>query len=152
MAQQSVRRDRKNQGFPLCHEHAVVPVRVVPYGPAASGAASEAGQMAASNYVQNTSIYRLRLLGRPQMKSGHVKFVPRSALRDPIEQVSTFPAHGVASRGFVAKMLLPINLRQCHEQPDHKDFQADADRTGQIVLEHASHARFLDPLRGNSVD
>lgn len=54
MAQQSARRGRKNQGFPLCREHAVgdvVPVRELPYGPAASDAASEAGQMAASDYV-----------------------------------------------------------------------------------------------------
>ena len=74
MAQQSARRGRKNQGFPLCHEHAVgdvVPVRELPYGPAASGAASEAGQMAASDYVPDPRIYRLRLLGRPQMESGH---------------------------------------------------------------------------------
>jgi len=37
MAQQSARRDRKNQGFPPCHEHAlgeVVPVRELPHGPA----------------------------------------------------------------------------------------------------------------------
>lgn len=42
MAQQSARRGRKNQGFPLCREHAVgdvVPVRELPYGPAASDAA-----------------------------------------------------------------------------------------------------------------
>lgn len=54
MAQQSARRGRKNQGFPLCREHAVgdvVPVRELPYGPAASDAASEAGQMAPSDYV-----------------------------------------------------------------------------------------------------
>ena len=54
MAQQSARRGRKNQGFPLCREHAVgdvVPVRELPYGPAASDAASEAGQMAAPDYV-----------------------------------------------------------------------------------------------------
>ena len=59
MAQQSARRGRKNQGFPLCHEHAVgdvVPVRELPYGPAASSAASEAGQMAASDYVQTSKI------------------------------------------------------------------------------------------------
>ena len=44
MAQQSARRGRKNQGFPLCREHAVgdvVPVRELPYGPAASDAASQ---------------------------------------------------------------------------------------------------------------
>ena len=38
MAQQSARRGRKNQGFPPCREHAVgdmVPVRELPYGPAA---------------------------------------------------------------------------------------------------------------------
>ena len=54
MAQQSARRGRKNQGFPPCREHDVgdmVPVRELPYGPAASDAASEAGQMAASDHV-----------------------------------------------------------------------------------------------------
>ena len=54
MAQQSARRGRKSRDFPLCHERAVggvVPVRELPYGPAASGAASEAGQMAASDYA-----------------------------------------------------------------------------------------------------
>lgn len=53
MAQQSVT-GPDNQGFPLCQEHAVGdmdPVRELPYGPAASGAASEAGQMAASDNV-----------------------------------------------------------------------------------------------------
>lgn len=52
MAPQSAKRDRKNQGFPLCHEHAVgdvVPVRELPYGPAARQH-QQAGQMAASDY------------------------------------------------------------------------------------------------------
>lgn len=52
MAPQSARRDRKNQGFPMCHEHAVgdvVPVRELPYGPAARPH-QQAGQMAASDY------------------------------------------------------------------------------------------------------
>jgi hypothetical protein len=58
MAQQSVT-GSENQGFPLCYEHAVGdmdPVRELPYGPAASGAASEAGQMAASDDVLNLKI------------------------------------------------------------------------------------------------
>jgi hypothetical protein len=42
------------------------PVRELPYGPVASGAASEAGQMAASDYGP-TFKNRLRLTGRPQM-------------------------------------------------------------------------------------
>jgi hypothetical protein len=59
MAQQSARRGRKNQGFPPCREHAagdVVPVRELPYGPAASMAATKAGQMAASDYVPHLKI------------------------------------------------------------------------------------------------
>jgi len=34
----------------------MVPVRELPYGPAASDAASKAGQMAASDYVSNIQI------------------------------------------------------------------------------------------------
>ena len=52
MAPQSARWDRKNQGFPMCHEHAVgdvVPIRELPYGPAARPH-QQAGQMAASDY------------------------------------------------------------------------------------------------------
>jgi hypothetical protein len=55
----------------VLNQHAtgdVVPVRELPYGPAAIIAASEAGQMAASDYVP-TSKYHLRYSGRPQMGS-----------------------------------------------------------------------------------
>lgn len=41
----------------MLHQHAsgdVVPIRELPYGPAAIIAASEAGQMAASDYAPNT--------------------------------------------------------------------------------------------------
>lgn len=56
----------------MLHQHAtgdVVPVRELPYGPAAIIAASEAGQMAASDYVP-TFRYHLRYSGRPQMVRG----------------------------------------------------------------------------------
>jgi hypothetical protein len=49
------------------------PVRELPYGPAASGAALEAGQMVASDYVQS-SRNRFRLTGRPQMDCGPSAF------------------------------------------------------------------------------
>lgn len=52
------------------------PVCELPYGPAASGAASEAGQMAASDHVLKPSRNRLRLTGRPQMESGWSAFGP----------------------------------------------------------------------------
>lgn len=57
MAQQSVRRGRKNQGFPPCYPSTLMgdldPVRELPYGLAALIiAASEAGQMAASDNCQ----------------------------------------------------------------------------------------------------
>ena len=58
MAQQSARRDRENQGFPPCFEHALGdldPVRELPYRPAALAAASKAGQMAASDYASRQS-------------------------------------------------------------------------------------------------
>jgi hypothetical protein len=52
MAQQSVRRGRKNQGFPPCYPSTLTgPVRELPYRLAALIiAASEAGQMAASDH------------------------------------------------------------------------------------------------------
>jgi hypothetical protein len=56
----------------VLHQHAmgdVVPVRELPYGPAAIIAAPEAGQMAASDYVP-TPKYHLRYSGRPQMVRG----------------------------------------------------------------------------------
>ena len=76
MAQQSARRGRKNQGFPPCF---ISTLRVMwfrsansPYGPAAIIAASEAGQMAASDYAPNTPNYRLRCSGRPQMQMASI--------------------------------------------------------------------------------
>ncbi len=72
MAQQSARRGRKNQGFPPCHEHAVrdmVPVRELPYGPAASRCIT--GRTDSSiRLLAKPSRYRLRSKGRPQMESG----------------------------------------------------------------------------------
>jgi hypothetical protein len=44
----------------------LVPVRELPYEPAAYIAASEAGQMAASDYVPILFKNRLHLAGRPQ--------------------------------------------------------------------------------------
>lgn len=43
------------------------PVRELPYWPAAMALLIEAGQMTASDYVQNTPIYCLHPKGRPQM-------------------------------------------------------------------------------------
>ena len=58
MAPQSARRGRKNQCFPPCYSSTLMgdldPVRELPYGLAAYIiAASEAGQMAASDQVSN---------------------------------------------------------------------------------------------------
>jgi hypothetical protein len=77
MAPQSARRDRKNQGFPPCHPSTLVgdldPIRELPYGLAALIiAASEAGQMAASDQVSDKPKNRLRSGGRPQMECGHL--------------------------------------------------------------------------------
>src|SRR5262249_17461269 len=56
MAQQSARRGRDNQGFPLCFEHALGdmgPVRELPYRPAAVFLPHQkAGQMTASDHAQ----------------------------------------------------------------------------------------------------
>jgi len=75
MAPQSARRDRKNQGFPPCLISTLMgdldPVRELPYGLAALiTAASEAGQMAASDQVSDQPKNHLRSGGRPQMESG----------------------------------------------------------------------------------
>ncbi len=71
MAQQSARRGRKNQSFPPCHEHAfgdVVPVRELPYGPAAHRCIT--GRTDGSiRLCIRTSKYRLQPKGRPQMGS-----------------------------------------------------------------------------------
>ena len=73
MAQQSARRGWKNQVYSSCLEHAFMiwsPVCELPYGPRSFIAApSEAGQMAASDYVPNFSKNRLHLAGRPQMST-----------------------------------------------------------------------------------
>ena len=76
MAQQSARRGRDNQGFPLCFEHAtgdLDPVRELPYRPAAVFLPhSKAGQMTASDHApQRPQRFPLRKGGRPQMESGH---------------------------------------------------------------------------------
>jgi len=76
MAPQSARRDRKNQGFPPCLISTLMgdldPVRELPYGLAALiTAASEAGQMAASDQVSDQPKNHLRSGGRPQMESRH---------------------------------------------------------------------------------
>ena len=75
MAQQSVRRGRKNQGFPPCFTSTL---RVMWFRSAnshtgsqhSSTAASEAGQMAASDQRARHSRNYLRRRGRPQMESG----------------------------------------------------------------------------------
>jgi hypothetical protein len=73
MAQQSARRGRKNQVYSSCLEHAFMiwsPVCELPYGPRSFiAASSEAGQMAASDYVPNFLKNRLHLAGRPQMST-----------------------------------------------------------------------------------
>jgi len=73
MAQQSARRGRKNQVYSSCLEHAFMiwsPVCELPYGPRSFiAASSEAGQMAASDYVPNFLKNRLHLAGRPQMSN-----------------------------------------------------------------------------------
>src|SRR6187455_245581 len=72
MAQQSARRGRKNQVYSSCLEHAFMiwsPVCELPYGPCSFTAASEAGQMAASDYVPISFKNRLHLAGRPQMST-----------------------------------------------------------------------------------
>jgi hypothetical protein len=47
----------------------LVPVRELPYGPAAPSLKSEAGQMAASDYMPIFFKNRLHLAGRPQMSA-----------------------------------------------------------------------------------
>ena len=84
MAQQSARRGRDNQGFPLCFEHAsgdLDPVRELPYRPAAvSSCRIEAGQMTASDHAQQRSQrFPLRERGRPQMESRHSHQIPPGA-------------------------------------------------------------------------
>jgi len=83
MAQQSARRGRKNQVYSSCLEHAFMiwsPVCELPYGPRSFiAASSEAGQMAASDYVPNFFKNRLHLAGRPQMSThpeAHARFNP----------------------------------------------------------------------------
>ena len=83
MAQQSARRGRKNQVYSSCLEHAFMiwsPVCELPYGPCSfTAASSEAGQMAASDYVPIFFKNRLHLAGRPQMSTR-----PRSTKLSPV--------------------------------------------------------------------
>ena len=57
------------------------PVRELPYGTAASGAASEAGQMAATDHVQSFK-KPLAPYGRPQMGRGQFAFGHRTKKAD----------------------------------------------------------------------
>ena len=89
MAQQSARRGRKNQVYSSCLEHVFMiwsPVCELPYGPCSFTAASEAGQMAASDYVPIFFKNRLHLAGRPQMSTRpsqrHPDFIVHSAAVD----------------------------------------------------------------------
>ena len=90
MAQQSARRDRKNQCFPPCHQHAlgeVVPVCDLQYGPAAYLCIK--GRTDGSIRLRvRTATYRLQPKGRPQMISR------RSALK---QQVNTSPIRSYLS-------------------------------------------------------
>src|SRR6188472_589415 len=87
MTQQSARRGRKNQMYSSCREHAFMiwsPVCELPYGPRSFiAASSEAGQMAASDYVPNFFKNRLHLAGRPQMSTrsslGNAQSNPRES-------------------------------------------------------------------------
>src|SRR6187399_1997976 len=91
MAQQSARRGRKNQVYSSCLEHAFMiwsPVCELPYGPCSFTAASEAGQMAASDYVPISFKNRLHLAGRPQMSTR-----PSTTLAD-------FDRHGIPKSVF----------------------------------------------------
>src|SRR5262245_13213674 len=73
MAQQSARRGRKYQVYSSCREHAFMiwsQLCELPSGPRTFiAASSEAGQMAASDYVPNFFKNRLHLAGRPQMSA-----------------------------------------------------------------------------------
>ena len=72
MAQQSARRGRKNQLDSSCPEHAfMIWFRSANShtGPQLHRCTSEAGQMAASDYVPMLFKNRLHLAGRPQMSS-----------------------------------------------------------------------------------
>src|SRR6516225_7080340 len=76
MAQQSARRGWDNQGFPLCFEHATGDLDPVRETPIQAGgclpAASEAGQMTASDHAQQRpQRFPLPERGRPQMESDH---------------------------------------------------------------------------------
>ena len=90
MAQQSARRGRKNQVYSSCLEHAFMiwsPVCELPYGPRSFiAASSEAGQMAASDYVPNFFKNRLHLAGRPQMSTRpNLVFSVRALRNDPMQ-------------------------------------------------------------------
>jgi hypothetical protein len=112
------RRDgSENQGFGVCHEHAVGdmdPIRELPYGPAASGAASEAGQMAASDTC-NPSKYRFSLAGRPQIGSGlaaYIMFLAKGDITLPAVHEAPIAGHQrVRRRHLIA---VPTRYRQPH--------------------------------------
>ena len=75
MAQQSVRRGRKNQGFPQCLGHALGdldPARELPYRPAATRVRIR-GRTDGSIRLRAKTILKFSLTGRgrPQMESGH---------------------------------------------------------------------------------
>src|SRR5215216_7101642 len=71
MAQQSARQGRKNQMYSSCLEHAfMIWFRSAnSHTGRSSIAASEAGQMAASDYAPVFFKNRLHLVGRPQMST-----------------------------------------------------------------------------------
>jgi len=66
MAQQSARQGWENQGFPQCFKHALGDLdlaRELPYRPAADYRASQAGQMAASDYWRPGRVAELVEIG-----------------------------------------------------------------------------------------
>jgi len=91
MAQQSARRGRKNQVYSSCLEHAFMiwsPVCELPYGPRSFiAASSEAGQMAASDYVPNFFKNRLHLAGRPQMLARKPRMLVTVALANKMARI-----------------------------------------------------------------
>ena len=85
MAQQSARRGRKNQMDSSCLEHALMiwfQSANSHTGPQLHIAASEAGQMAASDYVPMLVNNRLHLAGRPQM-SPRPRTPPNQKIPEP---------------------------------------------------------------------
>ena len=102
MAQQSARRGWDNQGFPLCFEHATGDLDPVRETPIQAGgclpAASEAGQMTASDHAQQRpQRFPLPERGRPQMGSG---------LSAPVQELR-YASHARALVIFEAAALSP---------------------------------------------